>query len=171
MPKHRLFVAIWPPAEVVAAIDAALPRDMDTLRWQPPSRWHVTLAFLGDRSPAKELRRFDRLELLVASEVQVAGSGNFGQILWLGVRSGPWLAHVAARVQTSFDAPDRRFRAHLTVARARSREAGRELTVAQQRLREFVSVPWVPTEITLVASALGPAPTYEVIGRRPFQGP
>ena len=43
----RLFVAAWPPPEVVASL-AALPRpDVAGLRWTRPDQWHVTLRFLG----------------------------------------------------------------------------------------------------------------------------
>ena len=49
----RLFVAVWPPADVVTRV-AALPRpDVAGLRWTAPDHWHVTLRFLGS-VPAAE---------------------------------------------------------------------------------------------------------------------
>ena len=43
----RLFVAVWPPDEVLDAI-AALPRaDEPGVRWTRRDQWHVTLRFLG----------------------------------------------------------------------------------------------------------------------------
>jgi 2'-5' RNA ligase len=47
----RLFVAIWPPPPVVAAISELEHPDMGTVRWTDPSRWHVTLVFLGNPAP------------------------------------------------------------------------------------------------------------------------
>jgi 2'-5' RNA ligase len=43
----RLFVAIWPPPPVVAALSELERPDGGTVRWTAPSRWHVTLLFLG----------------------------------------------------------------------------------------------------------------------------
>jgi 2'-5' RNA ligase len=44
----RLFVAIWPPPPVVAALSELEHPRVDTVRWTDPARWHVTLVFLGD---------------------------------------------------------------------------------------------------------------------------
>jgi 2'-5' RNA ligase len=44
----RLFVAVWPPPDVVTVL-GAMPRPaLRGVRWTPAGRWHVTLAFLGD---------------------------------------------------------------------------------------------------------------------------
>ena len=43
----RLFIAVYPPPEVVASL-AALPHDGDAgVRWVPPDQYHVTVRFLG----------------------------------------------------------------------------------------------------------------------------
>jgi RNA 2',3'-cyclic 3'-phosphodiesterase len=47
----RLFVAIWPPPPVVAALAELERPDMGTVRWTDPTRWHVTLLFLGNPTP------------------------------------------------------------------------------------------------------------------------
>jgi 2'-5' RNA ligase len=44
----RLFVAVWPPPPVVAALAELEHPDVDSVRWTPSSRWHITLVFLGD---------------------------------------------------------------------------------------------------------------------------
>jgi 2'-5' RNA ligase len=46
--RVRLFVAIWPPPPVVAALGDIEHPDVDVVRWTRPSRWHITLVFLGD---------------------------------------------------------------------------------------------------------------------------
>ncbi|MGD0255275.1 MAG: RNA 2',3'-cyclic phosphodiesterase [Acidimicrobiales bacterium] len=44
----RLFVAVSPPEEVLAAVEA-LPRpNISKLRWTTTDQWHVTLRFLGE---------------------------------------------------------------------------------------------------------------------------
>jgi len=47
----RLFVAIWPPPPVVAALAELEHPDVGTVRWTVPSRWHITLVFLGNLAP------------------------------------------------------------------------------------------------------------------------
>jgi 2'-5' RNA ligase len=44
----RLFVAVWPPPPVVAALAELEHPDVHTVRWTPSARWHITLVFLGD---------------------------------------------------------------------------------------------------------------------------
>ena len=61
---------------------------------------------------------------------------------------------------------DRRFSAHITVARSRSNAGDRQLRRAMTDLGEFVSPAWTPSDYTLVRSTLGPRTRYEVIARR-----
>ena len=43
----RLFVAVWPPDDVLDRL-AVLPRpEVDGLRWTDQDHWHVTLRFLA----------------------------------------------------------------------------------------------------------------------------
>lgn len=166
--SQRLFLALWPPPDVVAQLAAALPTQLSELRWQPSQRWHITVAFLGERSAENELRRLARLEAPFAEPLRLDGAGAFGPVLWVGVKAGDWLPHLAGDCRRLFDAGDRRFRAHLTVARARSTSGQRQLSTARSALSAFVSMPWLPDEVTLVCSRTGPQPTYEVIGRKVF---
>lgn len=169
--SQRLFLALWPPPCVVSEIAAVLPTDLSELRWQPPARWHITMAFLGERGTDKELRRPRHVVGPEPGPLSVAGAGSFGPVLWLGIAGGDWLGELARRCAVLFDADDRRFRAHLTVARARSSAGHRQLAAAKDRLGGFHSSPWLPDELTLVGSHTGPRPSYEVIGRRPLPMP
>jgi 2'-5' RNA ligase len=166
--SERLFLAIWPPAHVLDALDTALPRHLDALRWQPRQRWHITVAFLGDREPARVMRRFERLDLPAADQVRLAGAGTFGPVLWVGVETGPWLAGLAAQARRTFGVDERRFRGHVTVARARDRVGQHALNRARTALAGFESPWWLPDSLTLVRSLVGPRPEYEVIGLSPF---
>ncbi len=44
----RLFVAIWPPAEVRDRLGTLARPAAPGLRWTTADQWHVTVAFLGD---------------------------------------------------------------------------------------------------------------------------
>ncbi len=47
----RLFLAVWPPRDVVERL-AALPRPAEAgVRWVPDQRLHLTLRFLGEADP------------------------------------------------------------------------------------------------------------------------
>lgn len=162
----RLFLALWPPRPVVSHIEEILPRDLDALRWQPADRWHVTVAFLGQRSLPRELSRLEKMPVGGTGDIRVRGSGTFGPILWLGVEHGEWLARLARDCRRIFGVDERQFRAHITVARARNDRARHELRVATQRLGAFLSDSWVPSDLTLVRSTTGPQPRYDVVGRR-----
>lgn len=130
----RAFVAVLPPPEVVAALDARVAPLRDRgLRWAHPDQWHVTLRFLG---------RVPDVDVLVVSlaaavggvpaipAVRLAGAGAFpdarrGSVLWIGVAangSGSLVALAAkveaACVEAGFAPEARPFHPHLTVARA-----------------------------------------------------
>ncbi|MCU0296846.1 MAG: hypothetical protein MUD05_12475 [Candidatus Nanopelagicales bacterium] len=77
--RERLFVALWLPDAVRAELDtalAALHARYPELRWQPPVRWHITLAFLGDREPDRELRRFATIPLVTPEPLESCVAGN-----------------------------------------------------------------------------------------------
>lgn len=165
----RLFVAIWPPPDAVAHITAALAAerpDAPDLRWQPPDRWHITLAFLGEADAERSHRRLARTRLVPVGRLRIAGSGAFGPIVWLGVEHGRGLADLAAGLQATLRVPDRRFRAHVTVARARGRSGAPTARQAAEVLSGYRGPAWTPHEVTLVRSVGGPAPRYEVLGSR-----
>lgn len=166
----RLFVALWLPEGVLDDVAAALPRELSELRWQPQNRWHLTVAFLGDRSVGDASRRFSRLKLPPALPVRLRSAGTFGAVLWLGVEGG-WLSDLSRAVRTGLGVADRGYRPHVTLARARTAAGRHQQQQAVDRLSGFTSNEWTPDSLTLVRSTLGPAPVYEVIGRRAFPTP
>jgi len=169
----RLFVAIWPSPQAVAALAGVLEplsSAYSQLRWQPPDRWHITLAFLGDRDEDRTVRRFAGIPAAEVGELHLDGSGMFGPVLWIGVSESGWLARMADQIQRGMHTDERRFRGHLTVARARTAAGRRELSRAAADLAPFRSPRWTPDEVTLVRSTTGPRPSYEVIARTPLTG-
>jgi 2'-5' RNA ligase len=174
---ERLFVAIWPDAGARSALRADIERARERhpgLRWQPEQRWHVTLAFLGAADPSASARRLDALArhgLPDPGPVRTIGAGAFGPVLWVGLDHGPWLRELAGAVQDALHVADRRFRAHLTVARGRGEGALAQARAATPTLAEHLGPHWLPAEVTLVASRAGPEPAYHVRHAWPLVAP
>ncbi|ONI88424.1 hypothetical protein ALI22I_18865 [Saccharothrix sp. ALI-22-I] len=146
-----LFSAIFPPDDVVGELHDALrplreahPR----LRWQHPSRWHVTIRFFGAAEPADQLAGLDRVP---APVLRLHGSGVFRHVLWIGVDGA--LAELGEAAGVPLD-----WRPHLTVARG-----------AALPLVEFTGREWTATEVVLVRSH--PAAGYTVLDRVPLSTP
>lgn len=169
----RLFVAVWPPAEVLEAV-AALPRPpLPGLRWTDPQQWHVTLRFIG---------RVEDPDPVVVAMAQAVGPlapipvragpavGRFGQrVLHVPVEGLGVVASAVVAATSEFGEPpeDRPFSGHLTLARVRKG--------ARVDLRPLAGMPvageWTVREVTLVESRLSPAGArYEVVERFPLAG-
>jgi 2'-5' RNA ligase len=55
----RLFVAIWPPEELLERLaDLERPKDPG-VKWVPPENLHITLRFLGDADIDEVIERLD----------------------------------------------------------------------------------------------------------------
>lgn len=118
----RLFVAVWPPRDVIAAL-VALPRPpLPGVRWTAPERLHVTLRFFGDADEEAIVealggQRFPRTDVRMGPGVERLGRGVL-------VVPTPGLGDLAARVASATGhlgqpPPDRPFTGHVTVARYR----------------------------------------------------
>lgn len=171
----RLFTALWPAEATRRALLAALEQirpNATDVHWQPPHRWHITLAFLGPTDPQKAGRRIDRLgaagSLPAAEPIRLVGSGSFGSALWAGAETGPWLDHLATLLQGALRTEDRRFHAHLTVGRTRGPAAAQRAKQAAVLLSSYAGPAWTPQEFTLVRSLTGPNPQYDVLGAYPL---
>jgi len=168
---HRLFVALWPSPAAVAdladLLDRGRPGGPD-LHWQPPHRWHITVAFLGQAPLDRTRRALDRVVLPPAAPLHLQGCGTFGPVLWIGVEHGPWLGSLADRVRTALHADEGPFRPHLTVARGRGRAAIPRARQAAAALAQHRGPDWLPQELTLVRSLVGPQPEYQVLATWPL---
>lgn len=182
----RLFVALWPPSDVVAELRTALgelrPADEVALRWTVPGQWHLTLAFLGevDEGRLPELQR--RLARVATRHVpltlQLTGAGRFGdRVLYTKVcgdreplRHLADAAAAAAR-RTGVPVEDRPYRPHLTLARVR---AGADLRSLVTALQDFRGTVWTSSTLELVRSRLGSGPgrtsSYRTIASWPLTG-
>jgi 2'-5' RNA ligase len=170
----RLFVAVWPPPDVLEQV-AALPRPTIVgLRWTRPDQWHVTLRFLGQVEDAGQ----------VAGAVAGAAGGAVGaggveavlgpavgrfahRILHVPVAGLEDLAArvVAATAHLGEPPEDRPFAGHLTLARV----ARGERIDLRHLAGQPIAARWPVAELALVQSHLSPrgAP-YEVVDRFPL---
>jgi 2'-5' RNA ligase len=183
----RAFVAAWPDDAArrqLAALELGLghPRN---LRLVGPTRWHVTLRFLGEVSEAQIEPLGDALRAAVAT-------GGAGHPAPVECRLGPataWFSRVrvlqlpahglddlAAAVQRATaavvpvrDGGEPNFNGHLTLARVK----GRLGPLAQAELQgiPFASA-FAVTHVDLVASAPSPhGHVYTTLARAPLGAP
>lgn len=183
-------MAIVPPPPVTAELDARTapvrPAWPD-LRWTTQEAWHVTLAFLGEVREDVLPELSTRLERAArrhrAQRLAIRGAGAFpgpsrARVVWAGLDADrPALAALAASVAAGArraGAPspdeDRRFRAHITLARLREPADVRPLT---EGLADLAGPPWTASEIQLIRShppgrGAGRTPVYTSLAEWPL---
>jgi 2'-5' RNA ligase len=165
----RLFVAVWPPDEVLDLL-ASLPRPaVPGVRWTNRDQWHVTLRFLG------QVKEVQPVAAALAGMVVAPVTARLGpavdrfgrRILHVPVAGLDQVAAAVVRATRHLGRPpdDRPFHGHITLARA-----------ANVDLRALTGVPvearWPVDSIGLVESRLSPAgPRYEVLAQFPSSFP
>jgi len=160
----RLFVAVWPPDDVLDLI-AALPRpDVEGLRWTTRDQWHVTLRFFGSAEVEDALSALSRVSVAATSAVLGPETGRFGKrVLHVPVAGLESVAEAVVRATKKVGRPPepRPFKGHLTLARARDRRRGVDM---RPFVGTTVSAEWPVTEVCLVESRLDPkGAQYEVV--------
>jgi RNA 2',3'-cyclic 3'-phosphodiesterase len=171
----RRFLALGVPAAVrdeLARATAQLRTRDAELRPTPPAGWHVTLAFLGEVRPDGAVLATEVLAATLATvaprpapELVVRRAGRFGDrvlVVHLEQRSGQALEAFVERLHAGLHAvglevPDRAFRPHLTLARARG---ARRVTARDVAVLRLPRTPWRPDAVGLWATAPmgGPRP-------------
>jgi RNA 2',3'-cyclic 3'-phosphodiesterase len=144
-------------------------------RLADPSRWHITLAFLG-QVPA------DRAGLAAGAvsratsrapspiTVRLAGGGRFGRgrfvVLWVAVSGQTDALAALSRLvrrelrRARLPEDDKPFRPHLTVARPGARLNSADLAADVVALRGYEGPQWAVRHVHLVSSELGPQPEH-----------
>lgn len=157
----RLFVAVWPSADVVSLLSAVPRPELRGVRWTTPDQWHITLRFDGEVADVAEVEAALDVSLTGAAATTATAEGGvqrFGRGAVGLLVAG--LEDLASRVDPS---PSRRFKGHLTLARFRSGRHPPRVEPAPPPLS------WPVTEVTLVRSQLGQDPArYEVVRRFPL---
>jgi 2'-5' RNA ligase len=178
----RLFVAIYPPPQIAAALlEAIRGLDLPPHRPVPPEQVHMTLQFIGDTAPEEldavvesvgraggglgpfslQPQRLVRLPERGPARLVAAESDGPATLLELQRRLALRLAHGGARQR-----PGEGFRPHLTLCRFRSPRAMRPLDhplhVGCFAVERFV----------LMRSTLRPSGAeHEEVASFPFAGP
>jgi 2'-5' RNA ligase len=156
----RLFVAVWPPPEVLDVV-AALPRvERPGVRWTTRDQWHVTLRFLGQTDPTDAVEAVRRIDGACCEVALGPRPGRLGRnALVLPVTGlGPLAAEVERATEAIGRPPSHRdFRGHLTLARLKGQAACGPTDMV-------VGARWMVTDVTLVESRLHPhGARYEVL--------
>jgi 2'-5' RNA ligase len=165
----RLFVAVWPPPEVVAAL-AEVPRPaLPDVRWTTPDRWHVTLRFLGDvASPDDAVAALSSVVAPVADAVVGPAVALVGRrILCVPVSGleGVAEAVITATAGIGEPPPSRPFTGHVTLARTR----GGGARGAAGAAGAAINVRWTVDAVQLVRSHLSPrGARYETVASQPL---
>lgn len=170
----RLFVAAYPPAEATAHLAAALPPLPAPWRPAPREQWHITLAFLGEVAPDVLPPLQERLaraaDRTAPFALALAGGGILGGRILVAHVAGdvPALRRLAERVaaaarRAGVPVAERRYRAHLTLARSRTAAAGPDLA-------RYVGPSWPVDRFLLVRSFLGPPLRHQPLAEQPLTG-
>jgi len=161
----RLFVAVWPPEEVIEALRALRRKDERGVRFLPPENWHVTLRFLGESRPEEVIERLEGIELARTQARLHPAVDLLGRRQVIVPVSGTEALARAVTVATDGlgEAPThRRYVGHLTLARMR--KDARPPRVTGTSFDETFEV----TEVALVRSRLRPTGSeYETVATWP----
>ncbi len=166
----RLFVAVWPPEDVLDRLAALERPEVEGLRWTTRDQWHVTLRFLGEAEVAPARAALAGVDLPAARAVLGPGVDRFGRrivhvpVAGLGTVAGGVVGATAGLGQPPDDRP---FHGHITLARVADR--------SRVDLRPFtgraVAAEWQVDAVCLVESRLSQkGARYEVLHRFPVAG-
>ena len=156
----RLFIAVWPPEEVVAELMALHRKDQRGVRFVHPDNWHITLRFFGNANAEEVLGALERVTLPAAhARLGPAVDVISERVLVVPVDGLGALAEVVTEHTHGIgERPPKRFVGHLTVARVKSH------VPMPRALGALVSAAFDVDEIALVQSRLDPERArYETI--------
>lgn len=161
----RLFIAVWPPEDVIADLTGLHRKDQRGVRFVPPENWHVTLRFLGEADADDVIEVLDGATLPSAwARLGPAVDMLAERALVIPVGGLDDLAERVTELTAQIVKPTRpRFFGHLTLARVKP-------SVAMPRaLGTMFSAEFEVDEIALVQSRLDPdGARYETIETWPL---
>lgn len=148
----RLFVAVWPPDDVVGELTTLPRKNQRGVRFVPPENWHLTLRFLGEADPAIVAAALDDAELPAATVRLGPGVDLWADRALVLPAAGldDLAAEVTARTSSIGEPPRKRFVGHLTLARLKHH------AVMPKALGAYSATTFAVDEIALVRSRLGP---------------
>jgi 2'-5' RNA ligase len=181
--KKRIFLAVDISGEVrKEATDfiKKLREGFSNLRvgWDKPEKLHLTMKFLGeiDEEQLKKLQSAVEAgaRQIAPFKLQIAGTGVFpspkqARVLWLGVKGDTGNLQLLNEIleneceKQGFEKEERKFKAHLTVARLKERSA--ELVEAHLN-SNFEPVEFDVSEVVIYQSELKPTGSiYSIISK------
>lgn len=165
----RLFIAVWPPDEVVEELRALPRKDQRSVRFLPPENWHVTLRFLGDTDVGAVADALDGLRAESTAARLGPGVDLLGERAVVVPVHGldDLAATVTERTEDLGARPRSRFVGHLTLARVKPYA----LTPSglPRALGMTVEAEFTVDEIALVASRLHPdGARYDTVATWPL---
>ncbi|RKN24291.1 RNA 2',3'-cyclic phosphodiesterase [Micromonospora musae] len=191
----RLFVAVNPPADVVADLTTQISRLRvaaaaaagTNVRLADPAHAHLTLAFLGEVEEARLVEVESALGLAAqwfresrdtAPRLRLGGGGRFGAnrftILWVDVRGEVEALATLARLIRSrlrsarLPHDEKPFRPHLTIARPGDRVDESDVEADRIALDGYQGPEWPAHELVLTRSHPGPRPRYDRVAAWPL---
>jgi 2'-5' RNA ligase len=152
-----------PQREELARFIATCAQVAPNFRWTPGENLHLTLRFIGsvERVLAETIADALADQPLASVQLQLGGIGTFGRpraarVVWLGLNAGAEAAGALAAqvdaecVRAGLSREERAFQAHMTLARARSRDGSRLPELAATPRLD----PWLAAELVLYSSRL-----------------
>ena len=136
---------------MVRSLQAILP---SAARLTRPSKWHVTLVFLGEAPVAEVSSVLSGVAPGGSFSLRLVGGGRFGTAAWAGVagdldRLGRLQNAIKSDLSgAGFLSDSRPYQPHLTVSYRGDR-------AVQAALADYASAPWTVTEFALVESKDG----------------
>lgn len=190
-PTVRAFIALALPSEVrdfLGRIQADLKKAADwPVKWVEPGNIHLTVKFLGDTGRAQLPSVMDAMQAAAGEKVsfrlKAMGLGAFPgikrpRVIWCGVGGD---LQALSDLQKSldealflkgFEREEKRFKAHLTLARVKGRIDAQTLADAITRYGAASSAEFVADAITLYQSRLTPeGSVYSTLHREPLGRP
>ena len=178
----RLFVGLPLPDHIRAAL-AALIGGVPGARWVAAESYHVTLQFIGEvDDPQADDLHGELLRVTAPSfDLKIRGVGSFGtrtrpSSLWAGIDKMPPLTFLKDKVDRAvvaagFEAEDRKFMPHVTLARLR--QAPPHRVAGWEGDHNLLSLPaFRVTAFTLFRSYLGSERArYEALADYPLVDP
>ncbi|AFC32964.1 2'-5' RNA ligase [Paenibacillus mucilaginosus 3016] len=178
----RLFAAVPLPdylKESLGGWISGVKNSVPFRKWVHPQDLHITLQFLGEVEGARTPSIEKALETAAARSrsfrLQLGHSGTFGRasspsILWVGLDGSlEELRFLQKQVEgamtdVGFQAEERKFKPHVTVARTYQGQAGWDQTeLSRHPLPEACLIPWQADRLVLYQSRLGARPMYEPV--------
>ena len=148
----RLFIAVWPPEQVVAELTSLERKDQRGVRFVRPQNWHITLRFLGEAHPDEVCDALDSITPAPArAQLGPAVDVIAERALIIPVDGLDALADTVEQHSRHIgQPPHKRFVGHLTVARVKPHVAMPPVLGAP------VSAEFDVNAIALVRSRLDP---------------